>query len=145
MALLANDSDTRIPSWANRAAKSATIRKAEEELERRVSSYIGKMSILWLNVSDEASAMSDRAYLERNLIGLIAGRGKPLDPPTKKWLGLSSPEARIRSSGLWNLNHLTHVYDPQFLGVLAQYVRITTNRNDPPSRSLAPPGWCEHE
>ena len=134
-----------VSSWGAGQTADANTRKGEERLEQAVSQYIGSMSILWLAIEDEASPASDRAYLERNLIGLLAGTGSPIDPPSTGWLGLYSPEERIRRSGLWNLGFLSYQYQREFLDILDQYVLITLGRLPRPSRSLAPPGWYERQ
>jgi len=117
------------------------VRLNEESLERAVSVHIGMMSLLWLPVLDDASPFSDRAYLERNLIGLLVGKPGPVHQPSPEWLGLSSPDARIRDSGVWNLNFLDFQYSPDFLAVLGEYVCVTIGQLPQPTKSIAPPNW----
>lgn len=83
------------------------------------------MPLLWLAVEDGAGPQSDRAYLERNAIGLLAGPEGPLDPPSRGWLGNHSPRDAIRKSGVWNLDHVDATYDPEFLDRLDRYVKVT--------------------
>lgn len=87
------------------------------------------MSILWLAIGDKAGPTSDRAYLERNLIGLLAGKSDPADPPSKGWLGQFSPNERIQQCGLWNLNFLDYAYSNEFLDLLDKYIDITIENN----------------
>jgi len=103
------------------------------------------MHILWLAVEDEASPASDRAYLERNLIGLLAGKTEPVDPPSKSWLGRFSPDDRIRRSGLWNLDFLDYPYAAQCLDVLDEYILITLRKKPQPSSPIAPRHWYLNE
>ncbi len=57
-----------------------------------------------------------RAVLEKAIL-------EGLDiPPSGGWLGLHSPNDRIRRSGLWNLDHLDFHYEHAFLARLEQYV-----------------------
>ena len=105
------------------------IRDSETAHERRVSAYLGSMSVLWVEIPDEAGPQSSRAYIERNAIGLLSNNMRPFDPPSKTWLGLHSPRAEIRNSGLWNLNYVHEQYDPVFLDALAAFVSQTIKRS----------------
>lgn len=144
-ALGARNPTLAVASWGIGQSASAETTKAEIELEREVSRHIGAMSILWLAVEDEAGPDSDRAYLERNIIGLLVGKDGAADPSSPHWLGRFSPNERIRNSGLWNLDHLDYSYSREFLDVLDDYVMITIGKKPRPSRSLAPRGWYERE
>lgn len=44
------------------------------------------------------------------------------DAPSPGWLGLHTVAAEIRTSGLWNVNHVDEPYDRAFLDVLEIYV-----------------------
>lgn len=144
-ALSAKDPSFMVSTWGVGQAADARLRKAEESLERQVSAHIGSMHVLWLAIEDDASPASDRAYIERNLIGLLAGKSGPADPPSKNWLGRFSPDERIRNSGLWNLDFLDYAYWPDFLDVLDEYVSITRGTLPQPTRSLAPAEWYSNE
>lgn len=111
-----------LPTWAEGSSAPKPIRAGEATHERRVSEYIGAMSILWVDVPDDPGPESRRAYIERNAIALLSNDLNPLDPPSPEWLGRYSPRAAIRRSGLWNLNHVDERYDPAFLGALAEFV-----------------------
>lgn len=125
--------------WGTGQSSTAKIRTSEEPLERQVSEHIGRMSVLWLAISDDSGPASDRAYIERNSIGLLACSS--IDPPSAHWLGNYSPNTTIRSSGLWNLDHIEHRYDPRFLDTLETYVKVTIGRVASPASSIAPYGW----
>jgi len=143
-ALAAREPALRVPSWGVGQTAKAAVREVEKELERRVSAYLATMSVLWLAVEDEAGPTSDRAYLERNLIGLLVGPGGPIDSPSARWLGRFSPDERIRLSGLWNLNHLNYTYSPEFLDVFNEYILITLDKRPQPTSSIAPSDWYHH-
>ena len=144
-ALAAKTLNLAVASWGKGQVADAKIRSKEERLERAVSDHIGSMSTIWLAVDDEASPASDRAYLERNLIGLLVGRVGPVDLHSSGWLGRFSPDERIRNSGLWNLNFLDYSYSSEFLDVLDEYVLITVGNKSRPSRSIAPQNWHSDE
>lgn len=131
----------KVPTWGVGGSANRAVRMEEQQLERAVSEYLGTSSLLWLNVPHEPGPDSDRAYLERNLIGLLCGNFNPADSPSSTWLGLHSPRKEIRSSGLWNLDHVEYEYSPDFLEVLDEYVAVTTGKRTPARHSLAPAGW----
>lgn len=144
-AIAAKDTSVAVSSWGVGQAADATVWEKEERLERAVSKYIGTMSILWLAIEDEASPASDRAYLERNLIGLLAGKVGSVDLPSTGWLGRFSLDERIRNSGLWNLNFLDYSYSSEFLEVLDEYLLITLGKKPRPSKPLARQSWYLNE
>jgi hypothetical protein len=135
------------PMWGKGQSASSEIRAGEQEIEAEVSDVIGAMRVLWLEVADAASPDSDRAYLERNLIALVAGSHGPIDLPSAVWLGHWSSRHAIRSSGLWNVNHVREDYDPNALNVLEEYVERTESCRPPDGKSRAPRGWrlCANE
>lgn len=133
--------DAEFATWGIGQSASADIRLTEAEIELEVSRIIGEMPVLWLGVADEASPDSDRAYLERNLIALLAGSTGPFDLPTKNWLGNWSTREAIRTSGLWNVNYVSDDYDPQTLDVFEKYIEVAEGVSKMPLSSLAPSGW----
>ncbi|UFS75659.1 hypothetical protein LPB73_28020 [Tardiphaga sp. 37S4] len=99
--------------------------------------------MLWLDVSDAPGPRSDRAYLERNIIGLLS-RANLLGTkrqPNADWLGNESSDWRIAASGLWNLDHLFYRPAPEFLGVLEAYIDAMEPGASPITHSIAPSGW----
>jgi hypothetical protein len=128
-------------TWAKGQSAPKYIRDAELELEQEVSHAIGDMRILWINVPDASSPGSDRAYLERNAIGLLSRAGLLSPAQIYSWLGNVSDDWRIAVSGLWNLDHLFMKPHPDFLSVLDAYVGITLGKISPPTSSLAPSTW----
>lgn len=144
-AISAKDPRVRVSTWGVGQAADAKIREAEESLERKVSEHLGEMHVLWLAIEDDASPASDRAYIERNLIGLLAGKSGPASPPSRSWLGRFSPNERIRKSGLWNLGFLDYAYSRESLDVLEEYVRISIGQKPRPSGTIAPDDWYAKE
>lgn len=113
-ALLARDGGDSA-TWGIGSSAHKLVRVAEDAHEKRVSEYIGGMPVLWIDVPDEPSAMSERAFIERNAIALLSNRLAPMDPPSAGWLGRHSPNETIRASALWNLRNTSDRCDPAFL------------------------------
>ncbi len=81
------------------------------------------MPFIWLSVDDEPGPQSLRGFIERNAIALLSNYGKlPIDPPSDSWLGSYCTREKVRTSGLWNSNHVDESYDPAFPGTLASLV-----------------------
>ncbi len=129
------------PTWGIGQSAPAEIRAEEAPVELEVSHAIGSMQVLFINVADEAGPASDRSYLERNLVAMLAGPTGPLDVPSGTWLGNESVHDAVRTSGLWNVNYVRDTYDPEVLDVLDQYVEVTLGNIAPPARSLARSQW----
>jgi hypothetical protein len=116
------------PHWGEGSSAGRERRLAELEHERRVSEYMRDLPFLWIDVDDEPSPHSDRAYLERNAIALVSNyRKDSLDPRSDDWLGRNSPRSEISASGLWNINHVGEQYDRGFLDRLADAVEETSD------------------
>ena len=99
---------------------------AEKPVEEAVTSYLGAMRLLWIEVSDEADRNSLRGCLERNAISLLSNFDrKAIDPPSPDWLGFSSDRPLVSQAGLWNQRHVTETRDPAFLELLAAAVEST--------------------
>jgi hypothetical protein len=114
--------------WSSIERERSEVRDEEYILERRVSTYIREQPFLWVNLDDEPSSNSDRAYLERNTIALLSNLDKqPIDSRTDGWLGRYSQSREIRESGLWNVNHVDERYDDEFLSLLEDAVNNTTS------------------
>lgn len=92
------------------------VKHREANLEEAVSTVIGSMPFLWLEVDDAPGPTSLRGYLERNAIALLSNYGKDsLDPSSQSWLGRFSDRSRVRESGLWNNNHVDEAYAPDLI------------------------------
>lgn len=122
-ALLNRDGQT-LETWGRGSNAPKEVRENEQKHERLVSEFIGRCRVLWLPVPDEPGADSDRAFIERNAIGLLSGAGRSLMPPAEDWLGNHSSARAVRKSGLWNIAHVGAHYDPDFLRRMEEYVEL---------------------
>jgi len=104
--------------WSERRAGFAA-RDGEYLLEVAVTEHIGGMPFLWLAARDRG----DRALITGNAIALLSGRSGGLDQASAQWLGLSAESEKVRTSGLWNEDHVDEDYDPAFLDTLERLVR----------------------
>ena len=122
-ALIERDA-TDCDSWDDRRGNAPPeVLERELPLERAVSRVIGDMSFLWLAVGDEPGPKSQRGFIERNAIALLSNYGKsPVDPSSDSWLGSYCTREKVRTSGLWNSNHVDESYDPTFLDTLASLI-----------------------
>lgn len=100
------------PAWA----------QEEDDLERAVSLYIGRMPFVWLAIPTNPDGTNDRGYLERNAIGLLSVLSGGRERPSQDWLGLGASNPKIAPSGLWNVNHVDEGYDPTFLDHLSELI-----------------------
>ena len=129
-ALLARDG-THVPTWGVGSSAPAALRgsmkaqEAEAACERKVSEFIGAMTVLWVDVPDEPGPASVRALIERNAIALLSNQFAPIEPASEAWLGRHSLRDYIRRSNLWNVNHVDETYDPRFLDNLEAAVQRT--------------------
>ena len=69
------------------------------------------MQVLLLSIPDEPGPESARGFIERNAIGLLTGQEKP----SRTWLGQSTNNPAIVRSFLWNVNHVDHKPDADFI------------------------------
>ena len=66
---------------------------------------------------------SQRDLIERNAIALLSHARTPAaDAPSSRWLGTFSDRERVRTSGLWNNNHVEENYDASFLDAMERLV-----------------------
>ena len=125
-ALLARDSDpsnVAAASWGRGSSAPKEVRLAEHAHEVEVSAYLRSLPLLWLAVNDPPGRDSHRGLIERGAIGLLSLRVNPrADRPSPGWLGHHAPAPQIRTSGLWNVNHVDEPYDAGFLDVLEAHV-----------------------
>lgn len=112
---------------ALRESQAALIEEAQ--WEKKVSAYVGEMTVLWVDVPDEPGPGSARAVIERNSIALLSNGLAPLERASASWLGHKSPRDDIRRSGLWNVNHVSETYDPRFLAFLDTVVERMIERS----------------
>ena len=114
------------PSTAAQRLRTSreVLGEAEADLERRVSTYVGQMPFLWLEVPDPPGPDSERGCIERNAIALLShAQSSAADVPSAQWLGCHSDRRLVRTAGLWNNRHVEENYDDTFLDVFATLVR----------------------
>lgn len=99
------------------------------------------MQILWLQISDKPSVLSDRAFIEKNSIALLSSFIRKIDTASKVWLGNYNPHKSISGSSMWNVNYVEDDYDPRFLNILERFVNITIGKESPVNESIVPQDW----
>jgi hypothetical protein len=138
-ALLARDG-LSVPTWGVGSSAppallvSPKARADEAACERKVSEYIGAMTVLWVDVPDEPGPNSLRALIERNALALLSNQFATLDPASADWLGRHSPKEDIRRSNIWNVKYVDQTYDPRFLDEL----ETAAKRTNKPCRQAVP-------
>lgn len=116
------DAARRTWSHGNSAPKSTQL--VEWPLEKAVSTYIGAMPFLWLEVDDPPSRLSDRGAIEAGAIALLSNHDRPaIDPPSPQWLGRHADRRLVRESGLWNVDHVARPAADTFLATLARHLQ----------------------
>jgi hypothetical protein len=134
---LLNKENCTLPTWGNGSVAPLELRanpmarESEAILEKNVSSHIGAMTILWIDVPDEPSKTSMRAFIERNAIALLSNHLSPVALASETWLGRYSARKEIRTSLLWNVKHVDETYAPAFLDVLEQAIEQTGLAKEP--------------
>jgi hypothetical protein len=129
-ALLSKES-RKLPTWGKGSVAPLELKgsrealAAEAEWEMRVSQHLGAMEVLWVDVPDEPSSESERAFIERNAIALLSTRRDTSPRHGRGWLGEYSPREEIRTSQLWNLRHIDETHHSSFLTILARAVDRT--------------------
>ena len=115
----------------NRALRERAPTGAEHNHTRCISSYIGQMPFLWVNVDGEHSHRL-RTRFEGNAIALLSNwRGNGVDAPSDRWLGKHSQKEEIKQSGLWNVQHTKGDYDESFLDDLNECIEGTDALTEP--------------
>jgi hypothetical protein len=112
-----------VTSWNEKSRPQPPERDNEVMLEHAVSNYIGRMTVAWIDIPDDPSRQSDRAYIERNAIGLLSGGA--YQPPSPSWLGQHSDRDAILASALWNVDYVGKPVDHDFLDRFERYVSAT--------------------
>lgn len=130
-----------VPTWSEGMTAAASVRKKEAKLEIEVSAYINNHRVYWLDIPDNPGPASDRAFLERNIIGLLSSINVLRRTHTPNWLGEMSADYRIALSGLWNLDYLFQKPHDDFIGVYKYYVEAYKNNKPIPEKGIAPCGW----
>ncbi|WP_137287722.1 hypothetical protein [Halorussus salinisoli] len=120
------DLQEEYPYWGQGSSAKRERRLNELDMEQRVSNYLRDLPFLWLNVDDEPSPKSQRAYIERNMIALLSNyQRETVNARSDDWVGKHSRSEKIRKSGLWNVNHVDEEYDPAFLDDVSEAIENT--------------------
>lgn len=90
-----NPNDHRIEGWITQGGPS--IREIEEEVSRILRM---EFSFVCIPINE----YEDRKRLSRGLIALLSHL--PVGAPSENWLGNFAAAKEIRSSGLWNVEHV---------------------------------------
>lgn len=103
------------PTWGKGSSAPREVRDREVPLEQAVSTYIGPMPFLWLDVPQRDM----RDAIERGCIALLSNYDRPaVDAPSAEWLGRLADRPAISRSGLWNVRHVDARPEPQVLDLL---------------------------
>jgi len=129
------------PTWGIGQSASKPTRLQEQEVERQVSRYLADLPFLYLPVEDAPTKSSDRAFIERNMIGLLTGADMAVEEPPPRWLGSYSPQESIWKSGLWNIDHLGYLHRDDFFDIFQRYLSYFSDGGSPPQHSIAPKEW----
>lgn len=108
-----------INSWGQKKNKTGL----EVDIEREVTSYLSKQLFMVVEVPGESFKDNDRAFIEKNAIGLLSNyQREEIDPVNSLWLGKSSGIYKVSQSGLWNSDHVDFKDLNNFLPRLQRYV-----------------------
>lgn len=140
-ALAAKNPSSIVPTWGEGQTPPQGAQLSEVGLEREVSRYMSNVRVLWLDIPDDPGPRSDRAFIERNAIGLLSRYRVASGETSASWPGNYSESVDIATSGLWNLNHLYLRPHLDFIKVLSYYVSSTLGKTPTPVRSVAPTSW----
>ena len=105
-----------LASWGEGQDAGPEIKALEKTHELMVSNYLQQLEVVLLNIDDPPSKSSLRAHVETQLIALFSESLRPIDIPSSRWLGSSSPVPLVRQSGLWNIRGVGGKYDPFGVG-----------------------------
>ncbi|RRH77369.1 hypothetical protein [Falsigemmobacter faecalis] len=119
-AALARQAGGDMPAgWGGERPQDTQTQAAEQRLEAEVSTLMARLELRCLPVADPPGQQSLRKVLEAGAIALLSNHGRlPIDPPSAGWLGHHSHAALVRSSGLWNRDHVQRSPDPSFIATL---------------------------
>lgn len=109
-------------TWGGGSSAPRDVRDGEQDVERAVSEYIGRMPFLFIEANDEPGRDSIRSSIENNCIALLSCAGPngiTADQPSSRWLGAHADREAVRRSAMWNVRATDHQYDPVALERLA--------------------------
>lgn len=111
--------------WENHA------KEITEQRHGMVSTFMRSLSFVYVPVDDRAGRNSERRVIEMGAVSLLSNYGVPdgdaIDPPSPHWLGLrcettKKPHDHIVKSGLWNIDGVRDVCDPEFLAAMQRRI-----------------------
>jgi hypothetical protein len=73
--------------------------------------------------------------VERNSIALLSQRTGGIDRSSTAWLGRHAATEKVKTSGLWNVNHVDEPHNPTYLDLFTQLVTTTPALGDLPHRT----------
>jgi hypothetical protein len=120
--LEAGEGHGRLSSWGEGQDADPHIKATEIDHELAVSRYLQELEVALIAIDDEPTKDSVRASAEAQLIALCSEAMRTIDSPAPDWLGLKSPVAQIRQSGLWNIRGVGAKYDPAGVGSVASLI-----------------------
>lgn len=112
-------------TWALGQNASKEVRFSEQYLEKMVSEYIGDLGVIFIDINDESSSQSLRAFVESNLIAVLSTINYSMDFSSPDWLGYFSNKSEIRGSSLWNINATSAKLSPDFFTQLDVCIETT--------------------
>ncbi|WP_227738973.1 hypothetical protein [Halorientalis pallida] len=63
--------------------------------------------------------------IEQNLIALVSHYRRTAGPSDLDWLGYHSEKSEVYQSGLWNVRHVSDLFDPTAVDLLNDHVSST--------------------
>jgi Family of unknown function (DUF6884) len=120
----AGEGHSQLSSWGEGQDADPRVKATEMDHERAVSRYLQELEVALIAIDDEPAKHSIRASTEAQLIALCSEAMHIVDSPTPWWLGLNSPVAQIKRSGLWNIRGVGAKYDPAGVGSVASIIGI---------------------
>lgn len=113
-------------TWEKMDKTNAATRKAEHQLETKVSDIINDMPFFWLSTDRSSKPEQLNLFIKRNAVALLSNYRKQdiLDAPAPTWLGRYCPNDAVRCSGLWNHRSVDVKYNPRLLKYLDKLVRL---------------------
>ena len=131
-ALLNRDNDKYLDVWEKKLMSRENREKyrhlrnitKEKEVEGAVTDILRQKFMFRFLVIDDESLRMGQDGLEGKLIATVAQCG--LCKPSPSWFGHSSPVAKIRDSGLWQVQHLDdEIIDESSLPLILSAVQRT--------------------
>ncbi|MFP3040256.1 hypothetical protein LQZ19_00390 [Treponema primitia] len=122
------DQKSKCDTWKGKKnPKNDELKNKETAIEKKVSDYVAKLGIVVISINDESSKESDRAFIEKNTIALIAEANRKFDTISEKWLGREHTSDKINKTFLWNKDHVNYKFSERekYFNTLRKYVEST--------------------